>query len=60
MSLLQYEQDKELSSRVELYLFESDDGRYRYWSLDAVRPAEIAAVGADRLDALLLGREWSP
>lgn len=30
MSLLQYESDKELSSRVELYLFESDDGRYRW------------------------------
>ena len=30
MSLLQYEQDKERGSRVELYLFESDDGRYRW------------------------------
>ena len=30
MALLEYEQDKELSSRVELYLFESDDGRYRW------------------------------
>ena len=30
MALLEYEQDKELGSRVELYLFESDDGRYRW------------------------------
>lgn len=31
MSLLEYENSKELGSRVELYLFESDDGRHR-WS----------------------------
>ena len=30
MGLLEYESDKELGSRVELYLFESDDGRYRW------------------------------
>jgi uncharacterized phage protein (TIGR02218 family) len=30
MSLLEYENSKELGSRVELYLFESDDGRYRW------------------------------
>ena len=30
MSLLAYENDKELGSRVEMYLFESEDGRYRW------------------------------
>lgn len=30
MSLLEYETDKEQGSRVELYLFESEDGRYRW------------------------------
>ena len=30
MPLLEYETSNELSSRVELYLFESDDGRYRW------------------------------
>jgi len=39
---------------------ESTDGRYLYWSLDAVRPGDIAFVTSDQLDALLDGREWSP
>ena len=30
MSLAQYETSNEQGSRVELYLFESDDGRYRW------------------------------
>jgi phosphoglycerol transferase len=38
----------------------SDLGRYLYWSLDAVPPAEVAAVGPDVLSGLLQGREWSP
>ena len=38
---------------------ESRDGRYLYWSLDAVSPAEIAAVTPEELAELLQGREWS-
>jgi len=39
---------------------ESDDGRYLYWSLDALGSGKAEAVSADELDSLLQGREWSP
>ncbi|MBO9577488.1 MAG: hypothetical protein J7480_01790 [Microbacteriaceae bacterium] len=39
---------------------ESADGRYQYWSLDAVSPAERDRVDPSTLNALLQGREWTP
>ncbi len=38
----------------------SPDGRYAYWSLDAVPAAPLAAVTPETLATLLEGREWSP
>ncbi len=38
----------------------SSDGRYSYWSLDAVPAADVDAVSPEVLAGLLQGREWSP
>lgn len=44
MSLVEYEVDKERGSRVELYLFESEDGRYRWAYTTDARPRVLGAI----------------
>jgi len=38
----------------------SSDGRYSYWALDGVPPAEVSAVTPEMLATLLQGRQWAP
>jgi len=44
MSLVQFETDRELGSRVEMYLFESDDGRYRWAYTTDARPRVLSGI----------------